>query len=228
MRLARGKGGGGRRRDPPVRRRDDRSVAARGILPAYVEIMLAVGSLDLARAACRELERPQHVSTVKCFDAMAAHARGAMELAEGRTSDALIELRRALAIWRELTLPMKSRASGQSLAWPAGRWRITTPPLLELEAARAAFGDLGAAPDCARVASLDRRDRRGAGQCARADWPRTRGAATGRGREEQPRDRRRAVHQRAHGRPHVQNIFAKLAVSSRTAATAFAFSHELV
>ena len=40
-----------------------------GILPAYVEIMLAIGSVDLARAACRELDeiaRPLDCETTGC------------------------------------------------------------------------------------------------------------------------------------------------------------------
>ena len=54
------------------------------ILPAYVEIMLAVGSLDLARAACRELDEIAEHLECEVLDAMAAHSRGATALAEGQ------------------------------------------------------------------------------------------------------------------------------------------------
>ena len=48
------------------------------------------------------------------------------------------------------------------------------------------------------------------------------------GREEQPGDRAALVISERTVARHVQNIFAKLGVSSRTAATAFAFEHDLL
>ncbi|MGH2803687.1 MAG: helix-turn-helix transcriptional regulator, partial [Thermoleophilaceae bacterium] len=48
-------------------------------LPAYVEVMLAVGDLDAARGACRELERVAEGNEGGALAAMAAHARGATE-----------------------------------------------------------------------------------------------------------------------------------------------------
>ncbi len=75
------------------------------ILPAYVEIMLAIGSLDLARAACRELDGIAEHLQCEVLDAMAAHSRGALALADGQPEQALIELRRALSIWNDLGAP---------------------------------------------------------------------------------------------------------------------------
>ena len=93
---------------------------------------------------------------------------------------------------------------------------------LELEAARSIFERLGAKPDLARLGAraadthgLSRRE--------------VEVLATRRGGEEQPRDRRSALVISEHTvARHVQNIFAKLGLSSRAAATAFAFEHDLV
>ena len=118
-----------------------------GILPAYVEIMLAAGSLDLARAACRELDEIAKRLDCEALDAMAAHARGAMALAEGRASDALIELRRALAIWKELDAPYEVARVRSLIGLACRALGDHDTAALELEAARGAFEELGAAPD---------------------------------------------------------------------------------
>jgi tetratricopeptide (TPR) repeat protein len=80
-------------------------LARAAILPAYVEIMLALGSGQLARAACSELDEIAEQLGCGVVHAAAAHSQGAVALAEGRASDALLHLRRALSIWSELSAP---------------------------------------------------------------------------------------------------------------------------
>ncbi len=53
-----------------------------GRLPAYVEIMIASGSLELARAGCRELDELSAQLRSEALEAMAAGSRGAVALAE--------------------------------------------------------------------------------------------------------------------------------------------------
>ena len=198
-----------------------------GVLPAYVEIMLAVGSLDLARAACRELDEITRGLDCEALDAMAAHSRGAMELAEGRTSDALIELRRALATWRELDAPYEVARVRSVIGLACRAVEDHDTAALELEASRRAFRDLGAIPDYARVASLIGATTGAAnthGLTGR-ELEVLRLVAGGKSNREIAGELFISEHTVAR---HVQNIFAKLSVSSRTAATAFAFSHQLV
>jgi tetratricopeptide (TPR) repeat protein len=63
------------------------------LLPAYVEIMLAVGDTREARSACLELEEIAQTFDTDVLGAMAAQARGAVELAEGNAQVALGSLR---------------------------------------------------------------------------------------------------------------------------------------
>jgi hypothetical protein len=65
------------------------------LLPAYVEIMLAVGDAEEARSACRELEGIAERQGSDALDAMSAHAEGAVDLAQVDPRVALVTLRRA-------------------------------------------------------------------------------------------------------------------------------------
>ncbi len=198
-----------------------------GILPAYVEIMLAGGSLDLARAAWRELDETARRLDCEALVAMASHSRGALELAEGRASDALIELRRALAIWRELDAPYEVARVRSAIGLACRAVEDHDTAALELEASRSAFEGLGAIPDHARVASLIGATTGAAnthGLTGR-ELEVLRLIAVGKSNREIASELFISEHTVAR---HVQNIFAKLAVSSRGAATAFAFKHELV
>jgi DNA-binding NarL/FixJ family response regulator len=97
---------------------------------------------------------------------------------------------------------------------------------LELEAARDVFARLGAAPDVARVDALagDAAADAGHGLTAR-ELEVLRLVAGGMSNREIAAALVISEHTVAR---HLQNIFAKLAVSSRTAASAFAFAHDLV
>jgi hypothetical protein len=69
------------------------------LLPAYVEILLAVGNVDEARSACGELEDIAAQSDSEMLRALLAQARGAVELAAGDPRGALVSLRRAAHTW---------------------------------------------------------------------------------------------------------------------------------
>jgi DNA-binding NarL/FixJ family response regulator len=97
---------------------------------------------------------------------------------------------------------------------------------LELEAARSAFAELGAAPDIARVDSLAQPE----------DTAATHGLTprelqvlrlVAAGRTNKAIAAELVVSERTIDR-HVSNIFTKLRVPSRAAATAFAYEHRLV
>src|SRR5436190_6477029 len=75
------------------------------LLPAHVEIALAVGELDDARAACAELHSLAARYESRMLTAMVAHADGATGLAEGDAASALAHLRAAQQLWVELDAP---------------------------------------------------------------------------------------------------------------------------
>ena len=79
-----------------------------GLLPACVEIMLATGNVEEARIACRELADIANAYQSDMLQAMAAHASGAVELAEGEAEAALITLRRAWRGWQGLGAPYEA------------------------------------------------------------------------------------------------------------------------
>ncbi len=98
--------------------------------------------------------------------------------------------------------------------------------VLELDAARGVFEELGAAPDLALVDSLSPAVIRGATHgLSERELEVLRLVAAGKTNREIASALVLSQHTVAR---HVQNIFGKLGVSSRTAATAFAFEHELV
>ena len=82
----------------------DRLQRAR-LLPAYVEITLATGDTRQARSACDELTEIAASYRQGVLDAIAAQARGALQLAEGDAGAALISLRQACQTWRDVEAP---------------------------------------------------------------------------------------------------------------------------
>ena len=76
------------------------------LLPAYVEIMAAIDDLQAAERGCVELESIARAEEEPgALGAMAAHARGLVELAAGHYQAALASLRRADELWRRLAAP---------------------------------------------------------------------------------------------------------------------------
>jgi len=196
------------------------------LLPAYVEIMLAADAVDEARAACDELETIAGRYSSALLDAIAAYERGAVELAAGDATRALEHLRRALDAWRMLEVPYEVARTRVLIGEACRLLEDTDACTLELEAARADFVRLGALPDASRVEQLlgHRRDGAEHGLSPR-ELEVLRLLAAGKSNREIAAALVISEHTVAR---HVQNIFAKLRLSSRAAATAFAFEHDLV
>jgi DNA-binding CsgD family transcriptional regulator len=195
-------------------------------LPAYVEIMLAVDDVEEARNASRELEEIAARSGSAMLGAIGAHVRGAVDLAAGDAGEALVALRRAGEVWEEVDAPYEAARARLLVGLACRALGDEDTAVLELEAARAVFEQLGAAPDLARVDSHIRRAKAGElhGLSGR-ELQVLRLVAAGKTNREIAATLVVSEHTVAR---HVQNIFRKLQVSSRTAATAFAFEHELV
>jgi DNA-binding CsgD family transcriptional regulator len=196
------------------------------LLPAHVEIMLALGEIDEARVASEELTEIAERSESTLLAAMAAHARGAADLAAGDASAALGALQDSVRVWHELDAPYEAARVRVQLGLAYRALDDVDTGALELEAARSTFERLGARTDLERLDAV-------AGRAADGDTHGLSGRelevlrliAAGKTNREIGATLVVSEHTVAR---HVQNIFAKLRVSSRTAATAFAFEHELV
>jgi DNA-binding NarL/FixJ family response regulator len=191
-----------------------------GVLSAAVEIMLAAGDVEAARSACEELEGLAERWTGRMIGATAAHARGAVALADGDAPTALAALREATRAWRELDAPYEA-ARAQVLIGAACRaLGDDDAAALELDAAREVFLQLEAAPELDRIDA--RNDTHG---LTLRELEVLKLVAAGRSNREIAAALVISEHTVAR---HLQNIFAKLNVASRTAATAFAFAHDLL
>jgi DNA-binding NarL/FixJ family response regulator len=197
------------------------------LLSACVEIMLAAHEPEEAEEACRELEQIASGRDNVVLGAMATRARGAVTLARGGDAGAaLIALRRALEAWRELDAPYEAARTRVLIAIACRELGDEQSAILEEAGAREALEALGAALDQAWRSSHGRLaappDRHG---LSPRELEVLRLLAAGVTNKEIAAElvlSERTVHR------HVSNIFTKLGVSSRAAATAYAYEHELL
>jgi DNA-binding CsgD family transcriptional regulator len=184
-----------------------------------------VGDAEEARKACRELEAIAADYGSSMLAAIAAHARGAVELAEGNAGAALVALRQASQAWHELEAPYEAARASVLIGLACRARGDHDTAELEFGSARQTFEALGAAPDLARLDSFARRRVSDASGLTARELEVLRRVAAG--------ETNKAIaaalvlSERTVDR-HVSNIFTKLRVSSRAAATAYAYEHDLV
>ena len=195
------------------------------LLPAQVEIALAAGDPAAARGAADELAEIAAGVDAPWLRAEASHAGGAVLLAEGEPEAALAALREAHAGWLRLGTPYEAARTRVLVARACRDLGDPDGADLELDAALATFERLGAVPDAARARRLVARpDSTPPGALSRREREVLALVATGR--------TNRAVASELHISEktvarHLSNIFTKLDVSSRAAATAWAYEHDL-
>jgi DNA-binding NarL/FixJ family response regulator len=157
--------------------------------------------------------------------AIVDYARGAVSLAEDDPRSALGALRRSVDVWQELDAPYEVARVRELVGLACRALGDSDAATLELEAAHALFEGLGAEIDRKRVEILlAQPHERPAGLTAR-ELEVLRLIAGGRSNRAIAAELVISEHTVAR---HVQNIFVKLDVSSRTAAASFAFEHGLV
>jgi class 3 adenylate cyclase len=120
------------------------------LLPAEVEIALATGELDRARAAADELASHAERYGNAAIRASAAWALGAVRLAAG-DGDAASPLREATRLWAEADEPYERARSQMLLGQAYAAAGDVDRAALEGQAARAAFERLGALGDLRRA-----------------------------------------------------------------------------
>jgi len=196
------------------------------VLPAYIEIVLAARDVPAARSAADELEGIAALVGMPYLSALSAHATGAVLLAEDQPQAALAALRSAATGWKDLDAPYEAARTRVLIGLACRALGDRDGADLELDAARQVFEWLGAAPDLVRVR-----------QIARPGEPEPRAGLTPRettvlrlvatGRTNRAIAGDLGISEKTVAR-HVSNIFTKLGISSRAAATAWAYEHDIV
>jgi DNA-binding NarL/FixJ family response regulator len=203
--------------DPPTRAR---------LLEPAVEIALAAGDAETARRAADELGELAVSLSAPLLAAMAARADGAVLLEAGQAERALGILRSAWSAWQSLGAPYEAARVRVLIARACRALEDEDAAAMELEAARRAFSELGAAPDVAAVDALARSwSTPVAGGLTARELEVLRLVASGRTNRAIASDL--VLSEKTVAR-HVANIFTKLGLSSRAAATAYAYEHDLV
>ncbi|HEX5098735.1 MAG TPA: LuxR C-terminal-related transcriptional regulator [Polyangiaceae bacterium] len=194
------------------------------LLPATVEVLLATNELEEAAPLVAELDAAAERYDMDVLRAMAARAHGSLLLARGDAAASLVPLRTAFEIWQRLGAPYLAARVRVELAKACRALEDCDGAELELAGARTAFERLGAKHDLDGLAgTLPAAGPRRAGLSPR-ELEVLRLVALGKTNKaiahaltlsEKTVDR------------HVSNIFVKLDVPTRAAATAYAYQHKL-
>jgi DNA-binding CsgD family transcriptional regulator len=196
------------------------------VLAACVEILLAAGDVPGARHAAQELSTVAGSIGTAFLHAISAQAIGSVLLAEGNARAALASLRTASTLWDDLQAPYEKARVGVLMGQACQVLGDADTGQLEIEAARKTFRQLGALPDLARVDQLleTSASPSGCGLTPR-ELEVLRLVASGKTNRAIALTLR--ISEKTVAR-HISNIFLKLDLPSRAAATAYAFQHHLV
>jgi DNA-binding CsgD family transcriptional regulator len=204
-------------RDPRARARS---------LGACVDVFLARQDIEAARAAADELAAIASEIAAPLLHAAAARAHGALALASGDAGGALQSFRAALAVWQELDAPYEAARLRAALGLAYRLMGDEDGAQIEFEAAQEMFERLGATPDAARVQELVvPQPARPAGPLTGREIEVLRLVATG--KTNRAIAAGLAISEKTVAR-HLSNIFTKLDLPSRAAATAYAYEHKLL
>jgi DNA-binding NarL/FixJ family response regulator len=194
-----------------------------------VEVALATGAVSEAREAARELDGIARQFGTDMLAALAARARGAVELAEGDAAAAVASLSGAFAELKRLNAPYLAAQARVLLACAYQALGDEDGAQLEAQAAKACFEQLGAVSDLRALAALQAR-------ASDAPAPATGGLSVrelevlklvASGKTNKLIARELCLSEKTVDR-HVSNILTKLGVPSRAAATAYAYENKLI
>jgi DNA-binding CsgD family transcriptional regulator len=188
------------------------------LLGARVEVALKTADLRTAEAAVAELERYANPDAPAYLCGLAEHAGGAVLLAGGDPRGALPRLRRAWSLWQQVEAPYEAARARLLVADACRALGDDDAARMELDAARSALDALGATGDLAAL------DPTASGPLSPREREVLRLLSTG--ATNRSIASRLFLSEKTVAR-HVSNIFVKLDVSSRAAATSYAYEHGL-
>ena len=202
------------------------------LLVAAVDILREARDIAGARRAGDELDALAVASPTDVLRAMADQSLGAVLLSEGDPSGAFARLRSAHTIWTRLQMPLETARTSILLGLGCLSLGDQASALLEFDNAASTLDSLGAVPDAARLRAL-----RKAAEVPPAPLTSAESHLTPReievlshvaaGRTNREIATALTISQHTVGR-HLENVFAKLGVTTRAAATAYAYEHQLL
>ena len=183
-----------------------------------------LGAREVSATAAGELDTLAGESDAPVLAACAGTVRGSLLLAENDVPGAVASLRGASALWQKLKLPYEAARTRMLFGLALRGAGDEDGARLELRAALGAFERLGAPGDAAQAS-----DRLGGpaalpGGLTAREAEVLRLVASGKTNRDIAVELVISEHTVAR---HLQNMFAKLGVTSRSAATAFAYEHDL-
>ncbi len=196
------------------------------LLGAYIDIMLAANDLEAARAAAEELSTTATKLDAAYLHATSARATGSILLAEGQARAALDALRQAYTLWQELEAPYETAGVRLLIGVACQQLEDQDTAKLHFDAAGSTFRELGAAPDVARMEELSRKAAaKAASDLTARELDVLALVAAGKTNQQIAAALIISDHT---VRRHLQNIFSKVGVSSRAAATAYVLERNLI
>jgi ATP/maltotriose-dependent transcriptional regulator MalT len=178
---------------------------------------------ESAPAALAELDQNAEAIQTPYLAALAAHAAGQFRLSEGDSQAALTLLRRAWTLWQQVDAPYEAARTRVLVSSACRALGDNDAARMELDAARFVFEQLGARSD---LASLARADEATPGHPLTAREREVLALVT-QGQTNRGIATTLFLSEKTVAR-HLSNIFTKLNVTSRAAATAYAYEHRLV
>ena len=194
-------------------------------LAAWTEIALASADVKSARAAANELGNIAAQADAPLLSALAAYADASTLAAERDARASMTAARRAWILFQEVEAPYHAARARVLVGCAARALGDHDAAAMEWDAARLVFEQLGALPDVARIDELARGTTKEiAGGLTAREVQVLRLLAQGKTNKAIAGElfiSEKTVHR------HVANIFLKLDLSTRAAATAYAFQHNL-
>lgn len=195
------------------------------LLETATDVELARGDLSRAHVHADELASIAASVDALAIRAAADRADGSVLLAKGEPDAALVALRQSWRAWQSLEVPYEAARVRALIGEAFKALGDEDAAEMEFDAARWVFQQLGAAPEMARVNRLSRqRGSKREGLSGR-ELEVVRLVAAGHTNREIATELILSEHTVAR---HLQNVFAKLHVSSRTELAAYAFEHGLL
>ena len=200
-----------------------------GLLAPYIEVLLAMDDLTEAGAAGEELSAIAIRCGTPFIEALAARSAGAVALADGAAAQALKLLRSAWSTWCDIEVPYEAARVRVLIGLACRELGDDEAAEMDLRSARRVFVGLGAAAEVARVDDLLRAP-------STTSARETPSPLTGReaqvlqlvaaGKTNRQIADDLVISEKTVAR-HLANIFTKINVSSRSAATGYAYEHGL-